>query len=124
MDWWIIISLLEFLVIGGGVFLMVTIARVLKQEEAERRKDKMKQLRGKGKRVKARVTRVIARGRMQYEIKAQWYGIETDNDYIFCETFWYYSGLLGMRPKVAIGDEVLVTVNFRAPSIYHIERPW
>jgi hypothetical protein len=125
MDSWLIVSLLEAFIIGGLLFLLFKIARILKREEAERRKEKMNQLRrGRGKPVEATVTRVIARGRMQYEIRAQWYGIETDNNYLFSETFWYYSGLLGMHPRITVGDTVKVTVNFRSPQIHVIERPW
>lgn len=125
MDSWLISSLLEGFIIVGYSFLMFKIARILKQEESERTREKMKQLRrGRAKQVKATVTEVIARGRMQYEIRARWYGVETDNVYLFYETFWYYSGLLGMRPRIIVEDTVKVTVNFRSPQIYVIERPW
>lgn len=63
------------------------------------------------------------RGRIKYEIYAEWYSFETEKVYSFYETFWYYKGFLGMRPKVAVGDKIKVTVNFRASQIYLIKRP-
>lgn len=123
MDGWFILSLLEFLIINGCFYFVFKIAHILKQEETERRQELRESLAMKGRSVNAEVTDLVIRGRIKYEIYAEWYSVETEKVYEFYETFWYYRGLLGLRPKVAVGDEIKVTVNFRAAQIYLIERP-
>ncbi len=123
MDGWLIVSLLEFLFINGCVYLLYKIASILKQEENERRQGLRESLEWRGRQINAEVTDLVIRGRIKYEIYAEWYSIETEKVYSFYETFWYYRGLLGMRPKVAVGDQIKVIVNFRASQIYLIERP-
>ena len=123
MDGWFILSLLEFLIIIGCFFLVFKLARILTQEEADRRQGLRESLERRGRPIKAEVTNLVIRGRIKYEIYAEWYSVETEKVYEFYETFWYYRGLLGLRPKIAVGDYIKVTVNFRAPQIYLIERP-
>ena len=123
MDSWLIVSLIEAFIIGWLLFLVFKIARILKQEETERRQGLRESLERRGRQVNAEVTDMVIRGRIKYEIYAEWCSIETEKVYSFYETFWYYRGLFGMRPKVAVGDQIKVIVNFRAPQIYLIERP-
>lgn len=118
-----IFSLLEGGIIVGCIYVIRKIMFTLKQQESDRRLELKRKLR-RGIQVEARVNEVLTRGRMQYELKAKWYGIESGSTYTFSETFWYFRGFLGMRPKIAVGNDIIVTVVFRPTLIYLMERPW
>jgi hypothetical protein len=110
-----ILLLLTYSVLGYYGWNAWSDARKRKKEITER-------LDRSGTHVNARVTDVIMKGRIKFDVSATWYGIETGQPYIFHKTYFFPLGIFGLPPYILEGDYLSVKVALRTrPLVYLIE---
>jgi hypothetical protein len=88
--------------------------RKLRQIERERRQ----RVTARGRTIFVRVTRVVPRGNMAYDVFAIWHGPETSKEYRFMDIYWVSWKTWLFHRRIHAGDYIPVKVDFMQPSHY------